>query len=326
MNKEEEFIEEKESKKTEEIKQEKKENKVWHIVKLIFFIITAPVWFPWKVLFVRRKNRKFKDMSTPIKVFRVLRSPITLPLKFCIFMLIIGIEIFIGYKIRFSPVTYPLTRASVYSHYLQKSNNKLDGAMGVSACELNTHYEEFKTAFSYIDKWDIDSKNKMYVVLDADITKFVFEYIDDASVSYILNRFNTEPELRDDIKMISKDVNKILNRGIKEFPEMVPYDDFDIFLEPASSIGGMVDYRQALDIIWAGVSTMINTNMVEIDNSYTATEIDFESYDLCIDSLVYYSKGHTIVETYNYINEKYKDTDFDYSEENTNVIISDYEE
>ena len=33
MNKEEEFIEEKESEKTEEIKQE---NKVWHIVKLIF--------------------------------------------------------------------------------------------------------------------------------------------------------------------------------------------------------------------------------------------------------------------------------------------------
>lgn len=300
----------------------KKENKVLKILRIIFLVITAPVWLPWKLLFVRRKNRKFKDMSTPIKVFRVLRSPITLPLKFCIFMLIIGIELFIGYKIRFSPVTYPITRLSVHNHYLQKPSKKLDGVMEVSACELNNHYDEFKKAFEYIDEWDLDSKNKMYVVLDANITKFAFDYIDDKTVSYYLNRFNNEPQLRDDVRVIARDVNKILNRVVKEFPESVPYEEFEIFTGPASAISGMVDYRQILDILWAGTSTMINTGMVEINESYVVSDTELEMFDIGIEMIVYYSKGHSIVESYDYINEKYKHLYEDNSTTQDNIITS----
>lgn len=300
----------------------KKENKILKVLRIIFLVITAPVWVPWKLLFVRRKNRKFKDMSMPIKVFRVLRSPITLPLKFCIFIIIIGIELFIGYKIRFSPVTYPITRASVHSYYLKKQNKKFDGLMNVYASELNNHYDEFKTAFEYIDKWDLDSKNKMYVVLDADITKFVFKYIDDKTVSYYLNRFNNEPKLRDDVQVIARDVNKILNRAVKEFPESVPYEEFKIFTGPASAISGMVDYRQILDILWAGTSAMINTGMVEINDSYVVSDDELEMYDIGIDMIIYYSKGHSIVESYDYINEKYKDLYEDKSTIQDNIITS----
>lgn len=313
---------EKEDKEENIVKEIKRENKIFKIIRIIFLVITAPIWLPWKILFVRRKNRKFKDMSTPIKVFRVLRSPLTLPLKFAIFMLIISIEIFIGYKIRFSPITYPMTRASVHNYYLKKDNKKLMSVTNVYAVELSNHYDEFKTAFEYIDEWDIDSKNKMYVVLDAKITKFVFKYIDDKSVSYLLNRFNTEESLREDLKMVVKNVNKTLNRAIKEFPESVSYaDDFGVFLAPATSIGGMIDYRQALDIMWSGVSTMINTGMMEV-NEMDEEDFDSELYDLCLDAIVYYSKGNSIIETYDYLNEKYSNSPSFNTSSSTNQTIT----
>lgn len=311
----------KEVPKEEVIKEIKHQNKLLKVIKIIFLVITAPVWLPWKLLFVRRKDRKFKDMSTPIKVFRILRSPLTLPLKFAIFMLIISLELLIGYKIRFSPITYPITRASVHNYYLQKSDKKLLGYVDVSAAELSSHYDEFKTAFDYIDEWDIDSKNKMYVVLDANITKFVFKNIGDKSVSYLLNRFNNEESLREDLRIVVKNVNKTLNRAIKEIPDTISYAaDFGVFLTPATSIGSMIDYRQALDIMWSGVSTMINTGLIEV-NEFEEEYFEPEIYDLSIDAIVYYSKGHTLQETYDYLNKKY-DGNFGDNTESSSTITN----
>ena len=201
--------------KTEDIELEKSSNKVLKVIKMILLIITAPIWFPWKVLFVRKESKKFKNVSTPKKVFRILRSPITKPLKFMIFLTIIGIELVLVYKVRYSPVTYTFTRASVHNYYLKgdTSKNKLMGIPSVKAVDVNDYYDELKIAFNYIDKWDLDSKNKMYVVLDADITKIGFKYMDRKSVEHVLNRFNTDEQFREDIKYIAKNVNKIISRA-----------------------------------------------------------------------------------------------------------------
>lgn len=287
--------------------EDEKNNKFLKVLKIILLVITAPIWLPWKLLFVRRKGHKFKDVSTPIKVFRVLRSPITLPLKFIVFTLIIGLEIFVGYKIRFSPVTYPITRASVHNYYLQKSSKSLMGINEVDAIVLSDHYDEFKTAFDYIDKWDMDSKNKMYVILDAQITKFYFQLLDDKTTSHLFDRFNNDEDFREDIRLVVKNINKSLNRIIKELPkEVSDSEEIEDFLKPATNMGGMIDYRQVLDIAWSGVDSYLKLSDVDIEElKMDSEDADLEVCDVLIDAIIYYSKGYSRYETYDYLEDKY---------------------
>lgn len=287
-----------------EEKENVKNNRVLTIIKWIFIIITSPVWFPWKVLFVRKEHKKFKNVSTPIKVFRIVRSPITKPLKLMIFLMIIGIEVIVVYKVRYSPVTYTFTRSSVYNYYLKGENKKLMGIDNVNAASVEYYHDELKEAFSYIDSWDLDSKNKMYVVLDADITKIGFKYMDRRSIEHVLNKFNSDPEFREDVRYIAKNVNKIISRAIKEFPETVPYDDFDFILIPVSKAASVgVDYRVILDIFGSSAKQVIND--YEVNDNYEADDETIEMIDASIDMVVRFSKGSSIREAYDFINQNY---------------------
>ena len=281
--------------------------KVINILKKIAIIITSPIWFPWKVLFIRKPEKKFNKVSNPIKVFRIVRSPITIPLKFICFMCIISLEVLVVYKARYSVVTYPVTRASVYNYYVKNTTNtkKLLGITTVNACEIKNHNNEFKLAFSYIDDWDLSSKNKMYVTLDSKALKYVFNHIDDDTVSYLLNKFNTNADFRDDIHNIAKNINKLLQRLIKEIPEEVPYDEIQPIMAPFATISSYsVDYRQVLDIL----GTLINW----VESNYGSVEENLdlspENLDMVIELIVMYSEGNSITDSYNYINEKYFDT------------------
>lgn len=287
---------------------------------MIFLIITSPVWFPWKVLFVRKESKKFRNVSTPKKVFRILRSPITKPLKFMVFLVIIGIEIIVVYKVRYSPVTYTITRASVHNYYLKGENKKMMGLTNVNAASVELYYDELKEAFSYIDSWDLDSKNKMYVVLDADITKIGFKYMDRRSIEHVLNRFNTDETFREDVKYIAKNVNKIISRAVKEFPEAVPYRDFDFILIPVSkAVSTGVDYRAILDIFGSSARQVLNDPRFETNDNYEADDEMIEMIDASIDMVVRFSKGASIREAYDFINKNYQSNN---STTTTNAVIT----
>ena len=83
----------------EKATQEKKSITIGYVIKIIFLVITSPIWLPWRLLFVRRKGRKFNEVNTVTKVFRILRSPITKPLKFALFIFILVVEISLINKI-----------------------------------------------------------------------------------------------------------------------------------------------------------------------------------------------------------------------------------
>lgn len=293
-------------------------NVIWKIIK----IITSPVWFPWKVLFVRKEERKFKNVDTKTKVFRIVRSPITKPLKFCVYIFIIFIEVLAVYKIKYSPVTYVMTRSSVHNYYLKEpsATDRLLGIENVSAVELADYRDDFKKAFDYIDKWNLSEKNKMYVVFDANITKMFFEYASDDMTHYLLNRFNTDESFRDDMRLIAKDINKILSRLLKEFPKEVPYyHDFDIILNPVLAVSSTaVDYRAILDVCGSVAK------MMESDLSQDTSHYDDEELNLIVDTVTTYAKGSSIKETYDYINNKYGQTHIENRNANvtTNVTIT----
>lgn len=291
----------------EEKETDKVSNRVLKVIKMIFLIITSPVWFPWKVLFVRKESKKFRNVSTPKKIFRIVRSPITKPLKFMIFLMIIGIELVLVYKVRYSPVTYTLTRASVHNYYLkgETSSNKLMGIPSVKAADVGDYHDELKTAFDYIDEWDLDSKNKMYVVLDADITKIGFKYMDHKSIEHVLNKFNNDQQFREDVKYIAKNVNKIISRAVKEFPDAVPYyEDFNIILVPATkAVSAGVDYRAILDIFGVAANTVISEG--DINESCEADDEMIEMIDASIDMVIRFSKGASIKEAYEFVLKNY---------------------
>lgn len=266
-----------------------------YIIKMILLVITAPIWLPWKILFVRRKGHKYKDVSTPRKVFRILRSPITKPLKFAVYIFIVFLEISLIYKLRYSPITYTITRNSVHNYYLQESSDKkLSGVIdNVDACELSIHYEEFKTAFSYVDEWNLSEKNKMYVILDSKAVKYVFRYAADEDITYLLTRFNSEETLRNDIKDLVANINKLIIRGLNEVSELVPEDskEIKVFLEPITSLGKTLDY-----------TVLLNTagNMVELveanSNPSTMQPNKKEDLDEMINTIIKYSKGASLKE------------------------------
>ncbi|MCH5166535.1 MAG: hypothetical protein J1F35_01455 [Erysipelotrichales bacterium] len=283
----------------EKVVKEKKRITPLYIIKLILLIITSPIWFPWKVLFVRRPGKKFKDVSIPKKIFRILRAPITKTIKFALFLFIIAIEISLLYKVRYSPVTYTITRSSVHNYYLQgESSKQLLGLVdNVYASNLNLHYDEFKEAFDNIDTWSLGTKNKMYVILDADVTKIMVKYIGDSYVSYILTEFNTNESFRNDIEYIVKNINKILTRFVRELPEALPYEDLDVITKPLASAGSVtVDYKVALDAL--GTIVKSYENEFEEDTTSVIQKDEKEMINLFIKMVVDFGKGKTIAQVY----------------------------
>ncbi len=189
------------------------------IVKKIFIIITSPIWFPWKILFVRKPEKKYSNVSQKIQFFRILRSPITLPLKFFCFLFIIGLEILTVYKVRYSVLTYPITRNIVHHYYLKNETitNKLIGIEEVSAQELNNNQEKLEQAFKYIDTWNLSEKNKMYAIYNSELMRVFFNSADNKVIEHLLDRFNNQEEYRESIRNLVANTNHLIPRFVKEF-------------------------------------------------------------------------------------------------------------
>lgn len=291
--------------KSEDIKDnvEKKRITIGYVIKLILLVITSPIWFPWKILFVRRKGRKFHEVSTPIKVFRILRSPFTKPLKFALFVFILVVEISLINKIRYSPITYTITRSSVHSYYLKENNNKklLSLSEEVYAIELEKHHDEFKTAFDHIDEWPLTEKNKMYVILDSKAVKYVFKYAADEDITYLLTRFNTDENLRTDIKNLVKNINKLISRGLGEVNSLLSEESIEvkILIEPFTTLSKTFDYTVFLNTVG---------NMIEIvesqSNPSTMKPNRQDDLEYMIDTVIKYSKGATLKELGDFVVEE----------------------
>lgn len=254
------------------------ENKVWKIIKLILLIITSPIWFPWKILFVRRKGHKYKDMSTGIRVFRIIRSPITIPLKFILYLCIIGLEVLIIYKVRYSFITYPITKGSVQTYFLK------------SDFIADNQKEELQKSFNHIDNWDLDSKNKMYVLLDSYVAKSFLENSNNQTLDLFLDKFNNDNHFRENVHDIAKNVDKTVSRAIEDMSSNVDNDELNTVLGASASIGAKtIDYRQALDILGEGIKIIGEEELKNI-------EIDEKNIDETISSIASYSRGASIEE------------------------------
>lgn len=300
----------------EKATQEKKSITIGYVIKIIFLVITSPIWLPWRLLFVRRKGRKFNEVNTVTKVFRILRSPITKPLKFALFIFILVVEISLINKVRYSPITYTITRSSVHNYYLKEPNNNklLSLTNDVYASELNKHHDEFKQAFDYIDEWSLSEKNKMYVILDSKAVKYVFKYAADEDITYLLTRFNTEENLRNDIKNLVSNINKLISRGLNETKELIGEESAEVkvFFSPFTSLGKTLDYTVFLNAVG---------NLIEVvesqSNPSTMKPNKKEDLDYMIDTIIKYSKGAKLKELGEFVQE-----DDEPIPSNKNIIIT----
>lgn len=215
--------------------------KIWNVIKIIFLVITSPIWFPWKVLFVKKEGNKFHEVDEKTRTFRIIRAPLTKTLKFIVFIFIILLEVLIVHKVRYSVITYPLTKNAVIDYYLNENRVDIEG--------IDEDYrDDFKTAFDYIDSWSLDEKNKMNVILDSDCTKLAIKYTNNETLSYILTKFNTDAAFREEVRNFVKDINQTISRLIKEIPES-DFDKLNNFLNPIITVGSWaIDYAGALDI------------------------------------------------------------------------------
>ncbi len=264
--------------------QEKEKRKLSDIVYKIFLVITSPIWFPWKVLFVRKPGDKFKDVSTEEKIFRLVRSPITKPLKLLVFLFILFVEVMIFYKVRFSVATYPITRNSVHNYYLTPN----------AIVEENPEQKDnLSVAFDYIDEWDLDSKNKMYVIFDAEIVKWAFRYGSYDTTDYILSRFDTDAAFRDDIHYIVANIDSIFSRALKELPNELSHDEFDFILDPLANLGSTItDYRAVLDALAPVGNTAVQKyNLKSHSHGFSTRDIE-KTISMIID----FSKGTSLKE------------------------------
>lgn len=218
-------------------------SKIWKVIRLILLIITSPIWFPWKILFVRRPGHKYHEVSPKVRAFRLLRSPITKPLKFILYIAIIGLEVLLVYKARYSTLALPFTKSSVHNYYM---NNQVLS---------EDKQDDLKKVFNTIDSWDKTSKNNMYVIFDSEIVKMGFEHTDEASKAEIIDKFNNDENFREDLHEIAKNIDKTVSRGIKEFSSLADDETVEAVLKPITTVGSVVDYRQVLDATAVAVKT-----------------------------------------------------------------------
>lgn len=263
--------------------------KIWRVIKIILLVITAPIWGPWKLLFFRKEGRKFSEVDSKTQTLRLVRSPITKPLKFVLFLAIIFLEVLIVHKVRYSVLTYPLTKNAVVNYYLNENRVELEG--------IDDNYKEsFQTAFDYIDEWSLDEKNKMNVILDSDVVKDSLKYATNETISYALNKFNNDEAFRENVRLVVKNINSTITRFINE----IPRDDFDRlnnFLKPIISVGSWaIDYAGALDIGGAVFNWSIGEYNIK-EKSLNAKPEDIEK---SIKTMVDYSNGASLNTVRNY--------------------------
>lgn len=254
------------------------------MLKKILLVITSPIWWPWKVLFFRKEGDKFKDVNDKEKTIRLVTSPIVKPLKFCLYIFILLFEIMIIYKVRFSPLTLPITRGTVHKHYLAPNSLVVENPASKDA---------LTRAFDYIDAWDTDAKNKMYVIFDAEIVKWAFEYSSYDTSNYILDKFNTDEQFRNDIHEAVSDIQTNFSRAIRELPSILSHDEFDFILDPFATLGGVVmDYRAVLDL----ANSMGDTATQKYNLSVHGAEFDHEDIDHVLSMIIDFSKGTSLRE------------------------------
>lgn len=283
-------------------KKEKKKITPWSVIKMILLIITSPIWFPWKILFVRRKGNKFKDVNLFKKIFRIVRFPITKTIKFAIFAFIMVLELSLVYKLRYSPITYTITRNAVHKYYLREESNSkelLGFVDNVYAGDIAVHYDEFKSAFDHIDTWTLGDKNKMYVILNSDVAKMFFEYAPDEFTTFLLEEFNDNETFRTNIKYIVSNVNKTLSRLIRDLTALLPSDEAQIIMQPiAGATSVSMDYTVVLNAVGGILRTYESEFNIETDEDYELRETDKEGIVESIDMLALYSKGKSLEEIY----------------------------
>ncbi len=201
------------------------------ILKIAFLTITIPFWGPWKLLYGFKKKQK---ESYALK-------PLVNTLKFFVFLIIIVLEFFAFHKVLYSPLTYPITRNSVRSYYLNGSKLELEGID-------KDKVDDFDKMLSYIDTWELDEKNKMNVILNSNLMKDVLKYTDNTTIYYIIDKFNNEESFRNDLKTFIKNIDKNLSRFIKEIPDK-DMERLNTFLNPIIAVSSWaIDYAGALNI------------------------------------------------------------------------------
>lgn len=249
--------------------------KVLKVLKKIFIIITSPVWFFWKVLFIRKPDKKFSVVDNKTRLFRVVTNFLLIPLKFCIFLLIIVLEVVLVYKVRYSFITYPMTRGSVHGYYLKKIEN-------------STKFEE---AFNTIDDWNLSERNKMYVILDSDISKKFFNHANEKIVNHVLDRFNSDEKFREDIKYNTKNINKTISRFVREYKDVLENPQLESIVGPIANVSSYaVDYTVVLDVLDKISDLLISTDELESDN------FDTDDIDVFFDAITDFSKGKSVNE------------------------------
>ncbi len=171
-------------------------NNIWLIIKNILKWITSPIWFPWKILFVRKETKKFESVNTPTKIFRILRSPITIPLKFILYLVIIILEISLIYQIKNFAIA-PFVRNDVKDYYI--TNNNL----------------EYETMFNIVDDQNIVTKNNFYTVMDSTLIKRVISEIPEDALSNLITTFNNDLKFQEAILHNIENINTVIPNIIK---------------------------------------------------------------------------------------------------------------
>ncbi len=181
-----------------------------NIKKVVLAILkwgTSPIWFPWKVLFVRKPGKKFNEVDTKIKTFRVVRSPITMPLKFLLYVFIILVEVLIVYNVK-TLLSTPFVRDNVQKYYISNNTKDLDKSQKE---KLEAKYEEM---FSKIDKMPSKAKKNFYAVMDSSVVKTVFKNADAEVQEHLLDRFNNEEDVRKSIEYSAQNMNTLIPKYI----------------------------------------------------------------------------------------------------------------
>lgn len=206
------------------------ENIVIKVLKIILIVLIFPIWLPWKLLFGRKSSESPKTRKIFLNI-----------VKSFAFILILLVEVFLAHKIRYSPLTYGFTNASVRDYYLNENRLVLDGMD-------EDIKDSFEKALSYIDTWDMDERNKMNVILDSNLVKNFLKYTDNKTIDYILNKFNNDSNFREDFRDFIKNIDKNLSRFFKEIPEE-DMDRLNSFIAPIVSVASWaIDYAGALNI------------------------------------------------------------------------------
>lgn len=172
--------------------------------------VTSPIWFPWKVLFVRKPEKKFKVVDRKTQIFRLVRSPITKPLKFIVFLLVMVLEVSSVYKAK-NFLGAPFIRSNVHNYYMNELLDDMDES------KRNEFASKYDDMFQKVDEMSVQAKNNFYAIMDSDVFKAVLSSAKPEVTEYVLDKFNEDEKTRDIIEYNVKNMNTIIPKYINEF-------------------------------------------------------------------------------------------------------------